>query len=98
MYTPDTKEFLLSLPLLPLPEEPEERLRQRGSSSSELKPEESEALTNTNVATDDAGDSVGSIGVSAGDTDSDPETVGVVDLSANFSATCFKKSEREFVL
>ena len=44
-------------------------------------------LTNTNVATEDVGESVGSMGVSGGDADSDPDTVGVVDLSASFSAT-----------
>lgn len=97
---PDANEFLLSLPPLLLFEETDGRLRQRrfSSSSSELKPDESDSLTNTNVPTEDAGERVGSIGVSAGDTDSDPETVGVVDLSASFSATCFKKLDREFVL
>lgn len=55
-------------------------------------------LTNTNVATDDAGESVGSIGVAGGEAESDPDTVGVVDLSANFSATCLRKSECELTL
>ena len=103
---PDPRELALSLlplgvPLLPLPLL-EERLRRRwsssSSSSSELRPEESEVLTNTNVATEDVGESVGSMGVSGGDTDSDPDTVGVVDLSASFSATCLRKSEWELTL
>lgn len=36
--------------------------------------------------------------MSGGDADSDPETVvDVVDLSANLSATCLRKSECELV-
>lgn len=51
------------------------------------------------MATDDAGDSVGSIGVRAGDGVSDSEiAVDVVDLSANLSATCWRKSERDELL
>ena len=105
-YIPDEIEpplpslLLLGVPppLLPLVEE--RRPQWRSSSSSELKPDDSDVLANTNVATDDVGESVGSIGVSAGDTDpdSDPETVGVVHLSANFSATCLRNSECEFAL
>jgi len=50
------------------------------------------------VATEEVGDSVGSMGVSGGDAESDPDTVEVVDLSANLSATCLRKSERELTL
>ena len=63
-----------------------------------FRPEVSDELSKKNVPTDEVGDRAGSMGVSAGDTDSLPDSVVVVSLPTSYAsraATSCRKSECE---